>query len=784
MTRRNATSSGATTARWPRVVAALVLLALAAATAGGLRQLEFNTSVATFLDENDPVRVDYQANEQVFGSDPVTVVIRRTDDAPLLTTDLLPRLIGLEGELAQLPNVAVVYGPGTALNQLAASAQNILSDISFKRQAVAVEAEQQARAAGRTDQQVAQAKKAAVERFDLRYGVLLTKALPAGLPTLSNQGFIDAVAFEDGQTRPNLRFVAPDDHTVAIVVRPEPEVQQEDIAELVSSVRSTVATDDLGPVDVKVSGSPVVLAALVGQTREEIPLLTIASVIVVGILLGIGVLRERRRRRWLGVLVPLVAAGGAVLVDLAILGWLGSPASLVLVAVLPALIGIGSDVPIYLGSFGPSRRVLAVAAASAAGFAMTALSSIPFLRQLGGLLAIGVLVACAIGYLLRVVLQADFPRRPGASTVEVASAAGASDQPSPASSARRRVTTARLGLVVVTALAALGWAVLPTIALNADLAGLADGLPVEQEAQESEEALGASGELDVLLVGSGTSAEALAWSRDARAAVIAAHGDEVRPILSPTQLLGFLGDNPTNTQVSAALAIVPAYLLGAALSDDGSTASLSFGVVPSSIGAQRALIDSIRDQLPPPPEGSRVVVTGVPAVAAREFVLLDESRLWSNVLGVLAPASVLLLALGWRRRTEAGQALLSAAIATGLGLLALRLSGASLTPLTCALGSLTAAVGCEFTVMLRNHVSAWRSVLVAGSTSIAGYLVLLGSQLDIMRNFALVLALSVVWAGLASVIVALAFPGRVTTRDDSRSPIPVDADRGLAERVP
>ena len=274
----------------------------------------------------------------------------------------------------------------------------------------------------------------------------------------------------------------------------------------------------------------------------------------------------------------------------------------------------------------------------------------------------------------------------------------------------------RGSLAVATALAAAGWALLPTIALDADLAGLANGLSVEDEADASQEALGAAGEVDVLLVGSGTSVDALAWSRGARAAVIAAHGDDVRPILSPTQLLGFLGDNPTNTQVSAALAIVPSYLLGAVLSDDGSTASLSFGVVPSDIGEQRRLVESIRGLLPPPPAGSRVVVTGVPAVAAREFVLLDGARLSSNVLGVLAPAGVLLLALGWRRRGEAAQALLAASIATGLGLLALRLAGTSLTPLTCALGSLTAAVGIEFTVMLRNRARAWRSVLVAGST--------------------------------------------------------------------
>lgn len=748
----------------PRILAAVVLVLLAGATAGGLARLSINTSVATFLGTGDQVRVDYEASERAFGSDPVTVVIRRTDGKSLLATKTLPRLIGLEGQLSRISGVDVVYGAGTALNQIAATGQNLLTDISFKRQEVAIEAEQSARRAGRTDREVAAAKREAVRRYDVRYGTLLTRALPAGLPTLSNQGFVDAVVFEDGQIRPNLRFVVPDDRTVAIVLRPDAELKQGQIARLVSSVRRTVGRADLGPTQVYVSGSPVVLAALVDRTRVEIPLLTLASVVVVALLLGLGVLRDRRRRRWTGVLIPLASAGWAVLADLALLGWLDSPASLVLVAVLPALIGIGSDVPIYLRAFGPNRRVVATAVASATGFAMTAFSPVPFLQQLGGLMAVGVLLAFLISYLLGVVLGGDALR-----SAERATSGGQPADAREVSAMRGRGTRAkaRIGLAVAALAAVAGWALLPSIPLDADVAGLANGLPVEREARASQDALGVSGELDVLLQGAGTSREVLAWSRDARAAVIAAHGDEVRPILSPTQLLGFLGDDPTTTQVSAALSLLPPYLLGAVLSEDGTTASLSFGVVTSDVGQQRRLVESVRRLLPEPPAGSRVVVTGVPAVASREFELLDGARFGSNLLGVAAPAVALLLILGWRRRAEAVQALLAAAIATGLGLLALRLTGTSLTPLTCALGSLTAAVGIEFTVMLRDQVRAWRSVLVAGSTSLAGYLVLLGSQLDVMRNFALVLAASVIWAGLASLLVTLSFPGRTGPTDAS-----------------
>ncbi|WP_370250403.1 RND transporter [Nocardioides sp.] len=734
----------------------MLLVILGAFTGLGLARLEFDTSVATFLGEDDPARKAYAVDEEQFGSDPLTVVVRRTDGSSLVSKELLPAVIGLEGEIAGLPDVAVVYGPGTMLNQLTASAQNVLSGISLKRQEIAAQAQREARGAGLSDAAVARATEEAVQRFDLRYGVLLTRAMSAGLPTLSNQRFIDAVAFDGAEPSPQLRFVIPDRQTIAIVVRPRPELEQAEVSALVSSVRGLVADAELGDVTAEFSGSPVVLAALVQQSEKEVVILTAASFVASGLLLAWGVRRLRGRSRWLGIVVPLVAAGVAVLFDLALLGWLDQPASLVLVAVLPALVGIASDVPIYLGLFGSTRRVTATAVATAAGFAVTAISPVPFLQQLGLLLAVGVLMAWLVAALLRHLVAAPVTGEPGAAV----------DAP-PVVLGERGTSRARVALGGLVLLAGVGWALLPGIPLDADLAGLADGLAVESEASATQEALGVTGQVDVLLVGGGVTAESLDWSRQAREAVLAAHADELRPVLSPSQLLGFLGEAPSPRQIESALTILPPYLLGAVVSEDRTTSVVSFGVVPGDIGEQQRLVASVERLLPPPPAGAEAIVTGVPVVAAREFELLDASRYGANLIGILAPATMILLVLGWRHRRDAATALLAAAVATGLGLLVLRLSGTSLTPLTCALGSLTAAGGCEFTVMLQHRAFPWRSVLVAGATSVVGYLVLLGSELDVMRNFALVLTLSVVWGGLAAGVVARAFPA---AEDDVDAP--------------
>ena len=89
--------------------------------------------------------------------------------------------------------------------------------------------------------------------------------------------------------------------------------------------------------------------------------------------------------------------------------------------------------------------------------------------------------------------------------------------------------------------------------------------------------------------------------------------------------------------------------------------------------------------------------------------------------------------------------------------------GIPLNPLTVALGSLTAAVGCEFTVMTCDAVRTRdprlrTAVTLAALTSGTGFAVLALSDLALMREFGLLLALSVLLSYLAARLVVRAFP--------------------------
>ncbi len=140
-------------------------------------------------------------------------------------------------------------------------------------------------------------------------------------------------------------------------------------------------------------------------------------------------------------------------------------------------------------------------------------------------------------------------------------------------------------------------------------------------------------------------------------------------------------------------------------------------------------------------------------VASRGYDLLSGGRLAASLAGPLAAGAVLLVLVP--RRRHALLATAAALLAVGWGALALRITGVDLTPLTVGLGSLTAAVGCEFTLFTLERRAAgddhaFRGAVTAAATAAAGFAALAVSRLDVLAGFGLVLAGSVLLALLAA----------------------------------
>ena len=235
--------------------------------------------------------------------------------------------------------------------------------------------------------------------------------------------------------------------------------------------------------------------------------------------------------------------------------------------------------------------------------------------------------------------------------------------------------------------------------------------------------------------------------------------------------------------IRSALAQIPAYDLRQVATVDpktglpAGTALLGFGIRAQSLDDQQALIDRIRGEVGTtgtkggPPPGVEVELAGLPVIAASAASDLSSSRYLLTLAGLVAVALVLLAV--YRSFSRALVPLVPIVMATGWSALVLWLTRIPLNPMSAALGALTIAIATEFSVILaarfrqerragRELAVALRSayartgaaVLASGVTAIAGFAVLIASDVRMLREFGFVTVIDLAVA-LLGVMVAL-----------------------------
>jgi len=239
----------------------------------------------------------------------------------------------------------------------------------------------------------------------------------------------------------------------------------------------------------------------------------------------------------------------------------------------------------------------------------------------------------------------------------------------------------------------------------------------------------------------------------------------------------------TRSGIRAALGQIPAYDLRQVTTVDpetglpAGTALLGFGIRAQSLDDQQALIDRIRGEIGEPgteggpPPGVEVELAGLPVIAASAASDLSDSRYLLTLAGLIAVAFVLLAV--YRSWARALIPLVPIVMATGWSALVLFLSRVPLNPMSAALGALTIAIATEFSVILaarfRQERRAGRemtaalsqayartgaAVLASGVTAIAGFAVLIASDVRMLREFGFVTVIDLAVA-LLGVMVAL-----------------------------
>jgi uncharacterized protein len=512
-------------------------------------------------------------------------------------------------------------------------------------------------------------------------------------------------------------------------------------------------------------------------------------------------------------LLPLGIALGAAAITFGLLGLTNGALTMASIAALPILIGLAVDYAIQFqarfdeaevdGATGveAARRaataggptIAAACVATLAGFLALQLSPIPMVRSFGWLLTAGVAIAF---FLSLTVGLAALSRRGGALHRVGPLAAGdpPSAPPTRWSALTPGIERPVLVLGVAVLLAVGGWAVGTQVDTVSDIRSLApQDLSAVENLNELQDTTGVSGELDVSIEADDlTDPAVIEWMAGFKRRVLKANGFEGEnpscldaeicpgPALSDFLVRG--GEKPTAKRIDATLGALSPYALRQVAPVDpktgevGHSALISFGIRAQSLEDQEKLVERVRGEIGRPgepggpPAGVSVELAGLSVIAAESASEVSASRYWLTLAGLLLVALALLVV--YRSVRRALVPMVPTLLATGWAALALWITGVPLNPMSAALGALTIAVATEFGVILagrfyeersglapvealqRAYARTGRAVLASGITAVAGFAVLIASDVRMLRDFGLVTVIDLS-AALLGVMVVL-----------------------------
>jgi hydrophobe/amphiphile efflux-3 (HAE3) family protein len=446
--------------------------------------------------------------------------------------------------------------------------------------------------------------------------------------------------------------------------------------------------------------------------------------------------------------------------------------------------------------------------ATATGFLVLVLSPIPMVRGFAVLLVVGILLAFGLALTAGLSALSLLPRAhrrllaepPGGPRWRWGRAAG-----SWARAAGRRALAFSIAvpgrvLVVAALLALVGWGVGTRIPVISDIRELVPrNLPALEDVDELERTTGVSGLTYVTVSAPDlTDPTVISWMHDFEQRVLHRHGfsggqascrsprTEICPEISlPDFLYGDRQRTPSERRIKALLRLLPDYVSQAIVTRDpasgkpGNTGVITFGIRVMPFDQQKRLIDDIRAQVDPPgsehdpPPGVTAEVLGLPALAADANSSLSGSRYLVTIAGLLAVA--LVLGAVYRSVSRALVPLVPIVLATGWSSLVLWVTGVPLNPMSATLGALVIAIATEFSVLLsaryheererggtvgealrRAYARTGTAVAASGTTAIAGFAVLVFTDIRMLRDFGLVTVfdLAVALAGVLLVLPA------------------------------
>jgi uncharacterized protein len=357
-------------------------------------------------------------------------------------------------------------------------------------------------------------------------------------------------------------------------------------------------------------------------------------------------------------------------------------------------------------------------------------------------------------------------------------------------------------LAIGLAVAACGWALDARTRVESDIQRLVpQDMPALRDLDALQRSTGVGGEVDVVIQGADlTSPRVIDWMIGYQSSILERHGFSAQrgcgqaqlcPALSLPDLFTTPASRRDATAVNALLDAVPPYFSRSVITADRRTATLAFGIRLMGLDEQEHVVDAMRARLREGrPAGVRAALAGLPVLAADANADVSSSvrRMLTLLAGLAAVAIVLLAA--FRDLGRALVPLVPIALASGWSALVLFALRVPLNPMSVTLGALVIAISTEFSVLLseryreerrrgheprealaRTYRSTGAAVLASGTTAIAGFAVLVVSDIRMLRDFGFVTVVDLT-VSLLGVLVVLPAALLLAERRGLATPLP------------
>ncbi len=771
----------------------------------GLTKLQFTSSQDSYLNRSDQVYKDNVAYQSLFGGQAVLTVLTmhpgHTVDE-LFSPAVRAQLQRMHDDLVRSGKVLGVITPVTVLDFDMALVNSPSGDPTRSIAGAALlRAASSATPASNGHPQSAASLAARAADATTTLGRLA--AIPADRRTIDNRAWVRFLLYNNqGEIRRALRGFFPDAHHAQVITRLRGNESLDQEGAAATAVVAAASRLRVPDATITTAGASLLLQELNDYLRGG--MLTLGGIALACMVLILMLLFDVRWR-----LLPVGVIVIGVVWAFGLAGYLGIPLTIVTIAGLPVMLGIGIDYAIQMHArveeeaqigetdhpiqetargLGPALLVVtfdAIFAFTALHFART-----PMIREFGLLLSVGIAAICLGSIVIPLsvlgIREAKSPSKRHEWHEGVLGRLVARLASVPPKAA---VPLACISIVVLVG----GLAVEDKLVLQTDpIQWISQQSPNIRNIETVEREVHSSNEMGVYATAQNVFSQrfvdfAHEFTRSVLAQYPPAHDDPTRSGLETansieTSIGDLIGDiphaddvTPAASEVQAAFAVAPRdiQVSSAARCDQGAERCTAFNIAfrtsSGSLDLRAPIVRGVRASTHPP-AGITATPSGLAVVGVG---LLDNLQANRVGLTYLAIAFVFLfLAVRLRSVIRALLSLVPVLIAVGTASMVAYALDLKLSPMTAVGGPLVVAACTEFTSLIllrfveeRNRgrsphdamqvaaARTGRAFIVSGLTAITGVAVLSLSSLPLLRDFGRIVAMNVLVALLSALVV-------------------------------